>query len=187
MEEGQAVRLFPVGRYFGQKDIRGDTDRAGEALPDLGTDGGFDRLGQSDGFLGLAFVDGQGADHFIDGEDFFDRKDSLYRFKNAVVDGDVAAMVGNTEDEMRAEGAGLPDGCAGADTVTFGFVAGGDAAGSRGIGGDDGDGASTELRMVLLFDAGEEGIHIDEKLAEGHELYLSEAIRNSVHYELMIW
>jgi len=89
---------------------------------------------------------------------------------------DIAAVACQAENQRRAKLPRLPYGSARADTIALGFITGRDAAGGGGIGRNDGDGPAPQGGIVLLLDAGEKGIHVNEKLAESHGDGLSSRI-----------
>ena len=71
---------------------------------------------------------------------------------------------------------GFADLGSGLDAEGLGFVAGGDAAGGVGHGGDDGEGVAAVFGMELLFDGREEAVEVDVEEGEavglgggGHE------------------
>ncbi len=68
----------------------------------------------------------------------------------------VDAVVAFDEDDFGADALGFADLGSGFDAEGLGFVAGGDAAGGVGEGGDDGEGAVAEFGVELLLDRREE-------------------------------
>ena len=75
-------------------------------------------------------------------------------------------MLAHDEDDLGADSLSLGDPRAGLDAEGFGLVAGRDAAGGVGEGGDDGDGAAAILGVELLLDRGEEAVEIDVEAGE---------------------
>jgi hypothetical protein len=88
---------------------------------------------------------------------------AFHGFDDAVVVLGVKLVAGLDEDEIGAHFFGIADGSAGFYAVSFGLVAGGDAASSVGHHGDHGDGAVAEIGARLLLDGGEVGVEVDEE------------------------
>ena len=114
------------------------------------------------------FVETERASHFVDGQYLFHRKNCFDGIEDAMVKEDITAVACQAQNQVRTKLPRLPDRGTRADTVALGFITGCDAAGRRGIGWNDGDRPTPQGGIVLLLDAGEKGIHVDEKLAESH-------------------
>jgi hypothetical protein len=78
----------------------------------------------------------------------------------------VIGVVASDEDNAGTKLFGFADLRAGFDLEGLGFVAGGDAAGGVGHGGDNGERFSAVLRVELLFDRREEAVEVDVEEAE---------------------
>ena len=78
----------------------------------------------------------------------------------------VIGMVARDEDDTGTEFFGFADLCAGFDVEGFGFVAGGDADGGVGHGGDDGEGFAAVFGVELLFDGREKAVEVDVEEGE---------------------
>ena len=78
----------------------------------------------------------------------------------------VVGVAALDEDDAGTELFGFADLGAGLDAEGLGFVAGGDADGGVGHGGDDGEGLSAVLGVKLLLDRREEGVEVDVEEAK---------------------
>jgi len=81
-----------------------------------------------------------------------DRAGKVNRLSDRVGVFRVLGVTALDEDDAGTELFGFADLSAGFDAEGLGFVAGGDADGGVGEGGDDGEGLSTVLGVKLLFD-----------------------------------
>ena len=78
----------------------------------------------------------------------------------------VLGVVAFDEDDAGAELFGFADLSAGFDAEGFGLVAGGDADGGVGEGGDYGEGFAAVFGVKLLFDGREEAVEVDVEEGE---------------------
>ena len=73
----------------------------------------------------------------------------------------VLGVIAFDENDARAFLFGFANLCSGFDAEGLGFVAGGDADGGVGEGGDDGEGFAAVFRMELLLYRREEAVEVD--------------------------
>src|SRR5260370_33048331 len=78
----------------------------------------------------------------------------------------VLGVVARDEDDVGADLFGLADLGSGFDAEALGLVAGGNAAGGVGHGGDHGKGPASVLRVQLLFYRREEAVQVDVEEGE---------------------
>ena len=106
------------------------------------------------------------ADHLVDGRRVRDGTAALDRLRDAVRVVGVDAVFAHDEDDLRADALGLAHLRSGLDAERLGLVAGRDAAGGVGLGGDDGERAAAILRVQLLLHRREEAVEVDVEEGE---------------------
>ena len=137
-EADEAVGLLHVARDFGEVAVWGHADGTAEGFADVFVDGLLDVEGDlaSSGRLLLAAE--ELADHLVDGGVVGDGAGEFDGLGDGVGVLGVLGVVAFDEDDAGAEFFGFAYLSAGFDTEGFGLVAGGDAHGGVGEGGDDG-------------------------------------------------
>ena len=98
----------------------------------------------------------------------------------------VDGVVAVDEDDVGADVFGFADLGAGFDAEGFGLVAGGDAAGGVGHGGDDGEGFVAVLGVELLLDGGKEAVEVDVEEGEAVGLVFVRHRRVRLVYSLFV-
>ena len=78
----------------------------------------------------------------------------------------ILGMPRHHEDDARTQSARLGHLHPGADAEGLALIAGGDGAGIFALDGADDDGPAAPVGVLLLFDAGEEGVQVDEQPAQ---------------------
>jgi hypothetical protein len=157
----QAVGLLHVAGDLGQKAVGRKADGAAQRLAHVV----LDRLLDGEGDLASArrflLAAHQLADHLVDARRVGHRAASLDCLRDAARVVRVDAVFSHDKDDLRADAFGLADLRACLDAERLGLVAGRDAAGGIGQGGDDGERPPAILRVQLLLDRGEEAVEID--------------------------
>ena len=78
----------------------------------------------------------------------------------------VVGVIACDKDDARTFYFGFADLCAGFDAEGFGLIAGGDATGGVGHGGDDSERLAAILLVDLLFDGRKEAVQVDVEEGE---------------------
>jgi hypothetical protein len=162
-DDDQPVRLLQVGTDLAEKDVRGDADRAGEALSHLVPQRAFNLERKLARDRDLALGAHQAARHFVDRADLLDRHAGVDGLEDALVIFGIEAVIGLHRDHVRAQPPRLAHEGAGFDAERLGRVAGGDRDGGirRGLHHDDGPAA--QGRGLLLLARRKEGVEIEEQ------------------------
>lgn len=172
IDENQTIGLFQFRRRFGQVRIGSHPDRAAEVGPGLPGNRLFDFPGQSPGFFRRLPVDRKRPHHFVYGKNLVHMKAALDQIHQLMMPLDINLMARLDELDIRAQftGIGNPRSCF--DSIPFGLIAGGNAAGAVRQHGNDAHGLITQLRSLLLLDGSEVGIKIQKETPQGHEIIL---------------
>jgi hypothetical protein len=126
----------------------------------------FDLKGNLSSARGLLLAAHELADHLVDRGCVRDGAGKLDCFSDAMGVLGVVSVIARDKDDVGAELLGFADLGSGFDAKGLGLVAGGDAAGGVGHGGDDGEGPTSVLRVQLLFYRREEAVQVDVQEAE---------------------
>ncbi len=157
----EAVGLLHVAGDLGEVAVGRHADGAAEGFADVFVDGLFDLEGDLAGAWRLLLAADEFADHLVDGGGVGDGAGEFDGFGDLVGVLGVLGVVAGDEDDVGADSFGFAYLGAGFDAEGLGLVAGGDAGGGVGHGGDDGEGAATIFRVELLLDRGEEAVQVD--------------------------
>ena len=137
-EANEAVGLLHVAGDLREVAIGGHADGATEGFADVFVDRLFDVEGDLAGVGWLLLAAEELTDHLVDGGVVGDRADEVDGFSDGVGVLGVLGVIAFDEDDVGAELLGFADLRAGFDAEGFGLVAGGDADGGVGEGGDYG-------------------------------------------------
>ena len=162
----EAVRFLHVAGDLGEVAVGGHADGAAQGFADVVADGLLDFEGDGAGAGRFLLAAHELADHLVNGGRVRDGATAFDGLRNAVGIVGVDAVVAFDEDDVGADALGFADLGSGLDAEGFGFVAGGDAAGGVGVGGDDGEGTIAEFGMELLFDRRKERVQVDVEEVE---------------------
>ncbi len=165
-EADEPVGLLHVAGDLGEVAVGGHADGAAQGFADVFVDGLLDGEGDLAGAGWLLLAAEELADHLVDGGVVGDGADEVDGFGDGVGVLGVLGVVAFDEDDAGAEFFGFADLGAGFDAEGFGLVAGGDAAGGVGHGGDDGERFAAVLGVELLLDGREEAVEIDVEEGE---------------------
>ena len=175
----EAVGLLHVAGDFGEVAVGRHADGAAEGFADVRADGLLDLEGDGAGAGRFLLAAHELADHLIDGRSVGDGAATFDRFRDAVGIFGIDAVVAFDEDDGGTDAFGFADLGSGFDAEGLGFVAGGDAAGGVGVGGDDGEGAVAVFGVKLLLDGGKEAVEVDVQEGEAVGLRLIRHARSS--------
>ena len=162
----EPVGFLHVAGDLGEVAVGGHADGAAQGLADVVADGLLDFEGDGAGAGRLALAAHELADHLVDGGGVGDGAAAVYSLRDFVGILSIDAVVAFDEDDVGADALGLADLGSGFDAEGLGLVAGGDAAGGVGVGGDDGERARAEFGVELLLDRGEEAVEVDVEEGE---------------------
>jgi hypothetical protein len=160
-QSDQAVGLLHVAGDLGQEAVGRHADGAAQRLAHVVLDGLLDGEGDLAGARRLLLAAHELADHLVDGGRVGDGAASLDCLRDAARIVGVDAVLAHDENDLGADALGLADLSAGLDAERLGLVAGRDAAGGIGLGGDDGERAAAILRVQLLLHRREEAVEVD--------------------------
>jgi hypothetical protein len=161
-----------VAGNLGEVAVGGHTDGAAEGFADVFVDGLLDVEGDLAGPGRLLLAAEELADHLVDGGVVGDGTDEVNGFRDGVGVFGVLGVVALDEDDAGTEFFGFADLGTGFDAEGFGFVAGGDADGRVGEGGDNGEGFAAVFGVELLLDGREEAVQVDMEEGEAVEMDL---------------
>jgi len=122
--------------------------------------------GQGDGVRLAPFRTDQLARAFVDGADLPHRHMAVDLGHDLLVDLDIEVGPRLGDDQAGAQAARLGHLHPGADAEGLALIAGGDGAGVFADRRADDDGLAAPVGVLLLFDAGEEGVQVDEQPAQ---------------------
>ncbi len=165
-ETDEAVGLLHVAGDLGEVAVGGHADGAAEGFADVFVDGLLDVEGDLAGAGRFLLAAEELADHLVDGGVVGDGAGEFDGFGDGVGVLGVLGVVAFDEDDAGAEFFGFADLGAGFDAEGFGLVAGGDADGGVGEGGDDGEGLAAVFGVELLLDGREEAVEVDVEEGE---------------------
>ena len=167
----EAVGLLHVAGDLGEVAVGRHADGAAQGFADVLVDGLLDVEGDLAGAWRLLLAAHELADHLVDGWVVRDRAGEVDRFGDGVGVFCVLGVVAFDQDDFGALLFGFAHLRAGLDAEGLGLVAGGDAAGRVGHGGDYGQGSTAVFRVQLLLDRREEAVqvYVEEAEAVGME------------------
>ncbi len=165
-EADQPVGFLHVAGDLGEVAVGRHADGAAQGFADVFVDGLLDGEGDLAGAGRFLLAADELADHLVDGGVVGDGADELDGFGDVVGVLGVVGVVACDEDDAGAELLGFADLGAGLDAEGLGLVAGGDAAGGVGHGGDYGEGLAAVLGVELLLDGREEAVEVDVEEGE---------------------
>jgi len=160
-ETDKAVGFLHVAGDFGEIAVGSHANGAAEGFADIFVDGLLDVEGDLAGAGRLLLAAEELADHLVDGGIVGDGAGEFDGLGDGVGVLGVLGVVAFEEDDAGAEFFGFAYLSAGFDTGGFGLVAGGDAHGGVGEGGDDGEGFAAVFGVELLLYGREEAVEVD--------------------------
>ncbi len=173
----EPVGLLHVAGDLGEVAVGRHADGAAEGYADVFVDGLLDVEGDLAGAGRLLLAAHELADHLVDGGSVGDGAGEFDGLGDGVGVLCVVGVVAGDEDDAGADFFGFADLSAGLDAEGLGLVAGGDAAGGVGHGGDDGERLAAVFGVELLLDRREEAVEVDVQEGEavgmewgGHEM-----------------
>jgi hypothetical protein len=159
----QAVRLFHIGRHFGQVAVGREANRTAKRGAGLAPDRGFDLARQFERGQQRLFPAQKAAGHLVNGHDRGHGEAGLNSLNYPMVVVHIEFMPGLHQHDAGAEPLGLANLGSGSHPIAFGLVTGSDTAGCIRHQRNHCHRAAAELRPQLLLHRGEVGIEVQEQ------------------------
>ena len=165
-EADEAVGFLHVAGDLGEVAVGGHADGAAESDANVLVDGLLDLEGDLAGAGRLLLAAHELADHLVDGWVVRDGAGEVDGLGDGVGVLGVFGVAAFDEDDAGAELFGFANLGSGLDAEGFGLVAGGDADGGVGHGGDDGERFAAVFLVKLLLDRREEAVEVNVEEGE---------------------